>query len=62
MDELRNASNQVELERVQRNLARLQRLGDKHGALEAWLILFLGKHTHICSDSVGFGDVLNCFG
>ena len=33
MDELRAASNQVELERVQRNLARLQRLGDKHGAL-----------------------------
>ena len=33
MDELRNAANQVELERVQRNLARLQRLGDKHGAL-----------------------------
>eukprot|EP00438_Fugacium_kawagutii_P005691 Skav227821 [mRNA] locus=scaffold948:273933:277061:+ [translate_table: standard] len=32
MDELRAASNQVELERVQRNLARLQRLGDKHGA------------------------------
>eukprot|EP00928_Gymnodinium_smaydae_P044238 TRINITY_DN29523_c0_g1_i1.p1 TRINITY_DN29523_c0_g1~~TRINITY_DN29523_c0_g1_i1.p1 ORF type:complete len:1076 (+),score=269.84 TRINITY_DN29523_c0_g1_i1:60-3287(+) len=33
MDELRAASNQVELERAQRNLARLQRLGDKHGAL-----------------------------
>jgi len=33
MDELRAASNQVELERVQRNLARLQRLGDKHGSL-----------------------------
>ncbi|CAJ1440948.1 unnamed protein product [Effrenium voratum] len=33
MDELRAAANQVELERAQRNLARLQRLGDKHGAL-----------------------------
>ncbi|CAE7426480.1 BRIX1 [Symbiodinium natans] len=33
MDELRAASNQVELERAQRNLARLQRIGDKHGAL-----------------------------
>ncbi|CAE8615174.1 unnamed protein product [Polarella glacialis] len=33
MDELRNASNQVELVRAQRNLARLQRLGDKHGLM-----------------------------
>ena len=39
MDELRAASNQVELERVQRNLARLQRLGDKHGALASRLKL-----------------------
>lgn len=36
MDELRAASNEVELERVQRNLARLQRLGDKHGVLAPW--------------------------
>ncbi|CAE8656603.1 unnamed protein product, partial [Polarella glacialis] len=33
MDELRNATNQVELVRAQRNLARLQRLGDKHGLM-----------------------------
>lgn len=33
MEALREASNQVELERVQRNLARMQRLGDKHGLL-----------------------------
>eukprot|EP00931_Biecheleriopsis_adriatica_P115910 TRINITY_DN91654_c0_g1_i1.p1 TRINITY_DN91654_c0_g1~~TRINITY_DN91654_c0_g1_i1.p1 ORF type:complete len:932 (+),score=255.17 TRINITY_DN91654_c0_g1_i1:34-2796(+) len=33
MDELRNAGNQVELVRAQRNLARVKRLGDKHGIL-----------------------------
>ncbi|CAK9098949.1 unnamed protein product [Durusdinium trenchii] len=33
MDELRAASNQMELERVQRNLARQQRLGEKYGLL-----------------------------
>ena len=35
MDELRAASNQMELERVQRNLARQQRLGEKYGLLVA---------------------------
>eukprot|EP00913_Durusdinium_trenchii_P009616 g9034.t1 len=35
MDELRAASNQMELERVQRNLARQQRLGEKYGLLES---------------------------
>lgn len=33
MDELRAAQNQVELVRAQKKLARIQRLGDKHGIL-----------------------------
>lgn len=33
MEELRAAGNQVELVRAQRKLARIQRLGDKHGIL-----------------------------
>merc|ERR1712203_1202273 len=33
MDELRSAGNQVELERLQRELARVKRLEDKHGVM-----------------------------